>query len=81
MSANQNDKPTKITEMDATDLVGRLVLNENGAEFIVVGLDFQAHDGRVWIQIEAINDDGEPDGDTMGLPNIKGWSIHHKVRR
>lgn len=30
--------------MDATDLAGRLVVNEHGAEFVVTHLSFKARD-------------------------------------
>jgi hypothetical protein len=72
----------KITEMDATDLVGRLVTNANGAEFLVQRLSFEARTGTVWFWLEAFDDEtGEPNGDVAGIPTLEGWTIHQPLDR
>lgn len=71
-----------ITEMDATDLVGRIVANIHGDEFVVTGLSFNAGHAGVVIRMELIDEEtGEPDGQEVGLPTIQGWSIHNKFRK
>jgi hypothetical protein len=72
-------KPAEITEMDATDLIGRLVHNENGAAFVVTGLAFTASTASVVIRMEGLDDEGEPDGDEVGLWALSGWTIGHKL--
>lgn len=54
---------TQILEMPASDLIGRLVLNPNGAEFVVTALTFDARSGQVIIEIDDIDEtpDGPPD--------------------
>jgi hypothetical protein len=75
-----DEKHAKITEMDATDLVGRLVINEHGVEFMVTKLTFEAQSASVIIWVEEI-DDGKLYGGEAGLPNLDGWSIHQKLRK
>lgn len=66
----------EITEMDAADLVGRLVVNEHGAEFVVTRLSFEARDASVWIWIAPVD---EPEGEA-GVRDMSGWSIHQPLR-
>lgn len=66
----------EITEMDATDLVGRLVVNEHGAEFVVTRLSFEARDASVWIWIAPVE---EPEDET-GVKDMRGWSIQQPLR-
>lgn len=75
-------KGAKITEMDAADLVGRLVINSHGAEFVVTKLTFEARSASVLIWVEPI-DELDPDalGAESGLWNLDGWSIHQKLRK
>lgn len=69
-----------IAEMDATDLIGRLVINPNGVEFGVTHLALNARSGSVWIGVAEIDEDtglpGEPEAELMDL---KGWTIHQKL--
>lgn len=65
----------EITEIDAADLVGRLVVNEHGAEFVVTRLSFEARDGKVWIWVAAVDD---PE-DEAGVGDLRGWSIHQPL--
>lgn len=66
----------EITELDAKDLVGRLVINEHGAEFVVTRLSFEARDGSVWIWVAPVDD---PE-DEAGVRELSGWSIHQPLR-
>ena len=70
----------EITEMDACDLVGRLVVNSHGTEFIVTKLTFEARSGSVVIWVMEIDDDRTPSGEA-GLIDLAGWSIHQKLRK
>lgn len=68
-----------ITEMDATDLVGRIVANPQGTEFVVTGLSFSAGYAGVVIRMEEIDyETGKPNGHETGSFTINGWSIHNK---
>lgn len=80
----------KIKEMDAPDLVGRLVINPNGVEFIVTRLTFEASSGKVLIWVAALEDvEGERaalkqtllNARASGLENLDGWEIHQKLQR
>lgn len=74
----EKQEPAQITEMDAGDLVGRLAINPNGAEFIVTKLSFNARSASVWIYVAALepgDDPTMPDAE-YGLENLAGWSIH-----
>lgn len=74
----------KITEMDACDLVGRLVINEHGAEFMVTKLTFEAHIASVviWVaELDLDEDEITTMGGEAGLPDLSGWSIHQKLRK
>lgn len=74
----------KITELDACDLIDRLVINPNGAEFIVTKLTFEAQSGSVIIWIDELDldkDEITPRGMEAGLPDLSGWSIHQKLKR
>lgn len=69
-----------ITEMDASDLIGRLILNENRAEFVVTRLTFNARSARVTIWIAQVDEEtGQPEDAEAGLENLNGWSIHQKL--
>lgn len=75
-------KGATITEMDAGDLVGRLVLNPNGVEFVVTHLSFNARDGVVWIgiaEVEGAPGMPGPSDAEAELPNLDGWTIHQKL--
>lgn len=72
----ENSLGTEITEMDALDLVGRLVVNENGGEFVVTRLSFDARHAGVLIWVAPPD---EPDNEA-GLMDMKGWSIHQPLR-
>lgn len=77
-----NHEHAQITEMDATDLIGRIVANTHGAEFVVTGLAFSAGAAQVVIRMEGIDEEtGEPDGHEVGLTELHGWSIHNKLKR
>lgn len=71
-----------ITEMDATDLVGRIVANSHGTEFVVTGLSFSAGSASVVIRMEYIDEDtGQPNGHEIGVERLNGFSIHNKLKR
>lgn len=77
----------KITEMDAADLVGRLVVNSHGAEFVVTRLSFDAGTASVLIWIEPLVDSPEDfkgledlSAGESGLHSLNGWSIHQKLK-
>lgn len=76
----------KIKEMDALDLVGRLVINPNGVEFRVTKLTLEASSGQVLIWVDELDttmdDEGRTIGRPQGLPDLDGWEIHqHLLRR
>jgi hypothetical protein len=70
----------EIREMNAADLVGRLVTNTHGAQFVVTHLSFMADTASVVIWIAGVDEDtgrwGEPEA---GLERLRGWTIHHKL--
>lgn len=75
-----------ITEIDASDLIGRLVVNTNGAEFVVTGLSFSAAVASVVIEIVEL-DVSEPGWDTprfvphseCGVMSLSGWKICQRL--
>lgn len=73
-------KGAKITEMDAGDLIGRLVINSHGAEFIVSKLTFEARSATVLIWVDEIDEDtGRGMGREAGLIDLDGWTIHQRL--
>lgn len=70
---------TTITEMPATDLIGRLVLNPHRAEFVVTGLTFDAGTGQVLIQIDELDETGSPAGSPMGVWKLEGWTVANRI--
>lgn len=72
----------RILEMDACDLVGRLVTNPNGVEHVVTRLSFDARDGRVLVWVVGLaNGRALPLDSEAGLPDLEGWTIHQRIRR
>lgn len=67
----------EITELNAIDLIGRRVVNEHGAEFVVIRLSFEARDGSVWIWVAPVD---KPEAE-VGIRELKGWSIHQPLHR
>jgi hypothetical protein len=71
---------TQILEMPATDLIGRLVLNPNGAEFVVTALTFDARSGQVIIEIDDIDEEtGRPAGHPSGLYSLEDWTVANRL--
>lgn len=68
-------EPAHITEMDAMELIGRVVTNPNGAEYVVTGLVFSAKAACVLIQLQRLDEDGEATDDEVGVFRISGWEI------
>lgn len=66
-----------IREMDARELIGRLVINPNGAEFVVTRLVFDAPLGTVTIWIRELEDN--PEGHETGVSHLDGWEIHQPL--
>lgn len=75
-------KGARITEIDARDLIGRLIANEQGAEFVVTGLAFDAMSARVVIRFAELDrETGEPTDHEYGVTDLEGWSIHQPLHR
>ncbi|MFC4785235.1 hypothetical protein ACT8ZV_12205 [Nocardioides sp. MAHUQ-72] len=71
---------TQILEMPAADLVGRIVFNPNGAEFVVTGLTFDARTGQVVMQIDEVdNCTGAAAGAPCGVFSLKGWTVANRL--
>lgn len=70
---------TNITEIDATDLIGRLVTNTNGAEFIVTRLSFDAQQACVIIWLDELDENARTMGREAGLYKLDGWTIHQPL--
>lgn len=84
MSESVAPRGAKITEMDACDLIGRLVINSHGAEYVVTRLSFDAGSACVLIWLSPTPDERAPDimgDDEVGLMDLDGWSIHQKLRK
>jgi hypothetical protein len=79
---SDEEKGARITEMDATDLIGRLIINPNGVEFGVTHLAFNARSASVWIGIAEVDEEtGLPGEAEAELMDLKGWTIHQKLTR
>jgi hypothetical protein len=69
-----------ILEMPATDLIGRLVTNPHGAEFVVTTLTFDARTASVIIWIDLLDEtSGEPAGHDCGIQSLEGWTIGNRI--
>jgi hypothetical protein len=72
---------THILEMPATDLVGRIVINPHGVDFVVTALTFDARTGQVIFDIDDIDDDsGTPVGTPIGTWSLAGWTIANRLK-
>jgi hypothetical protein len=72
---------TKILQMQASDLVGRIVVNPNRVEFLVTDLTFDARTGQVVIEIDEIDETtGMPAGLASGVFRLDGWLIANRLR-
>lgn len=71
-----NRNATIISEFPATDLVGRVVFNPNGVEFLVVGLNLHTTSGKIVIEIDEIDlDTHELLGAPCGIFSLSGWEV------
>jgi hypothetical protein len=78
----RNSMSARISHMNAVDLIGRVVINPNGAEFQVVGLEFDAADGKVVIWLSPFDEDGELIADDRaGVDTLNNWTIGTVVVR
>lgn len=66
----------QIGWMNALHLIGRTVVNENGADFHVGGLELDTQSGRIYIQLLELDDDGQPvAGTENGILTLDGWTV------
>jgi hypothetical protein len=73
----QHQTGTKISSMNAADLVGRTVANSHGAEFQVRGLELDAGTGTIVIELRELDDDGQPTpGTEVGIYSLNGWEVY-----
>jgi len=70
---------TYLSEIDATDLIGRLVTNKNGAEFVVTRLAFDAQQACVVIWLDELDDNSRTMGREVGLYKLDGWTVHQPL--
>ena len=72
--------PAVIREMSATDLIGRLVLNPNQVEFVIVDVILNARSGRFEVWVDELDlDEGGRFGAPVGLYSLEGWAVCHKL--
>jgi hypothetical protein len=70
----------QILEMPASDLVGRIVINPNGVEFVITGLTFDAQSGQVIFDIDDIDEGtGMPTGTSIGTWSLAGWTVANRL--
>lgn len=77
---NTHTNATQITSLSAFDLIGRLVINSHGAEFVVTNLELDARNGIIVIWIDELDPHtGRPMDEPCGLLNLKGWTVANRV--
>lgn len=69
---------TLISEMDATDLVGRLITNQHGVEYVVTGLTLHANTGQIVIRIDEL-ENGRLLGLETGILHLNTFTIHQRL--
>lgn len=67
-----------ISQMPATDLIGRLITHSSEAEFVVVGLTLHASNGQIWFDIIPAEDRNDEDPDAS-IPSLAGWTVHQRL--
>ncbi|SOC47842.1 hypothetical protein SAMN05660748_1070 [Blastococcus aggregatus] len=67
----------RIRNMNALQLLHRIVVNEHGAVFHVGGLYLDAHSGRIVIDLLDLDEDDNPiPGTECGVYSLDGWEVH-----
>lgn len=67
---------TTIKEMRATDLIGRLIINRHGDEFVCIDLTLDALTGTVIVWIDELDlDNGGRIHAPCGLHSLNGWTV------
>ena len=71
-----NSDVTTITEFPATDLIGRVLVNAHGCEFLAVCLYLDTRLGQIVIEIDEIDlDRHELMNEPAGIYSLRGWSV------
>lgn len=66
----------RFYSMNAMELIGRTVVNENGAAFHVGGLRLDGTSGRIWIDLLDLDEDDMPiPGTECGISTLDGWRV------
>ena len=65
------------SSIDPSVLVGALIINENGAEFRILGLELKLPDFEPVLMLQQLVEFGKLSDYTVGVPlaNTKGWVI------
>ena len=71
---------TVIKDMRASDLIGRLILNPHGVEYVCTDVTLDARTGKVLVWIDELDlDNGGRMHAECGLVSLKGFTVSNTV--
>lgn len=66
----------KVSSVNVTDMVGRHVANEHGAEFRIVAVRYDTQQDCFVAWIAECDDNGEDSGEEeAGVTTLRGWTL------
>lgn len=66
----------KVSSVNVTDMIGRHVANENGAEFRIVSVRYDTAQDCFVAWLAECDPDGEDSGEEeAGVTTLKGWEL------
>lgn len=66
----------KVSSVNVTDMIGRHVANENGAEFRIVAVRYDVQKDMFITSVAECDEIGEDSGEEeFGIHSLKGWTL------
>lgn len=66
----------KVSSVSVSDMVGRYVANENGAEFKVIDVRYDIAEDGFTVWLAECDEHGEDSGEEeTGVTSLAGWSL------
>lgn len=67
----------KVSSITVTDMIGRHVANEHGAEFCIVDVRYDVDQDVTVYELAEIDEHGQQEADPGGgVMSLKGWTLY-----